>query len=96
MSLQQRFKKSPPPPITVSSRPIAGVHAELHYKVPELAKLWGCSDHFIRDLFKNEIGVLKIVRPEDVRRNKREYVSLRIPANVAAKVHESLHGTIQR
>jgi hypothetical protein len=104
MSLQSRFKK-PSAVVTLPSKPVSGVHSEKHYKVPELAKLWGFSDDFIRSLFENEIGVLKIVRPEDpdkkrtdcpkTRPNckgKREYVSLRIPESVAARVHERLHG----
>jgi hypothetical protein len=63
--------------------------------------LWGFSDDFIRALFENEIGVIKVVRPEDPnkknkdgRKGKREYVSLRIPESVAARVHERLHGKV--
>jgi hypothetical protein len=67
-----------------------GVHKEQHFSVPELAKLWRFSDDFIRELFRNEIGVLKIVRPEKM--HKRSYTTLSIPESVARKVHERLHG----
>jgi hypothetical protein len=67
-----------------------GVHNEQHFSVPELAKLWGFSDDVIRELFRNEIGVLKIVRPEKM--HKRSYTTLSIPESVARRVHERLHG----
>jgi hypothetical protein len=65
---------------------MGGVHTEKHYKVPELAKLWSLSDDLVRDLFEDEPGVLTITRPENVRKKKRAYVSLRIPASVAKRV----------
>lgn len=95
LSLQRRFKK--PVPVTIptpASKQITGIHAEQHYSVIELAKLWAFSEPFIRHIFINEPGVIKIVRAEDVRNRKRRYVSLRIPANVAARVHERLHGKV--
>jgi len=60
--------------------------------VPVLAKLWGFSDDFIRELFRNEPGVLKAVRPEKM--HKRVYTTLSIPESVAKKVHERLHGRV--
>jgi hypothetical protein len=63
-------------------------------KVSYLAAQWGYSDQFIRDLFKNEPGVLRVLRPE--RSNgrkggfKREYKSMRIPESVARRVYERL------
>jgi len=63
--------------------------SERHYKARELAKAWGLSDDMIRILFRGEPGVLKIgctSRPD----GKRGYRSLRIPASVAARVHERL------
>jgi hypothetical protein len=65
---------------------MGNVHGGKHYKVPELAKLWGFSDDFVRDLFQDEPGVLKIARREEVRKKKRAYVSLRIPESVAKRV----------
>jgi hypothetical protein len=61
---------------------------EPHYKPEELGKLWGLSANCIRSLFENEPGVLKIVRPEKL--HKRRYISLRIPASVAGRVHARL------
>lgn len=102
MSLQRRFKKSAP--VTVASKHITGIHNEDHYTVSELATKWKLSDDSIRQLFLNEIGVMKIVRPEDLsavvvrdgkkKRGKRAYVTLRIPASIAIRVHERLHGKI--
>ena len=43
------------------------------------------SANAIRDLFEDENGVLKIVRPEKL--HKRKYTTLRIPASVAERVH---------
>lgn len=40
------------------------LHQEQHYTVPKLAKLWGFSDDTIRELVRNEPGVLTISRPE--------------------------------
>ena len=101
MSLQRRFKKPTPTLVTVAPQRIAGIHNERHYTVPELEEQWNFSDDFIRQLFINEPGVIKIVRPEDPNRigkngkkGKRPYVTLRIPESVAARVHERLHGKI--
>ena len=65
-----------------------------HLKISYLAGQWGYSDQFIRDLFKDEPGVLRVLRPE--RSNgrkggfKREYESMRIPESVARRVYERL------
>ena len=59
---------------------------EQHYSPKELAKRWGLSSRFVRDLFKNEPGVLTIERPEE--RYKRAYTTIRIPASIAARVYE--------
>ncbi len=67
-----------------------GVYKEQHFSVSELAKLWGFSDDFIRELFRNEVGVLKVVRPEKM--HKRSYTTLSIPESVVKRVHERLHG----
>jgi len=61
---------------------------EKHYDSMELAKMWHLSDDTVRVLFSNLPGVLKFNRPET--RNKRGYLTLRIPESVAAKVHAEL------
>jgi hypothetical protein len=67
----------------------SGIHAlEKHYTPAELAVLWGLSPDFIRDRFRDEPGVLKIDRPERMR--KRGYCTIRIPQSVASRVHREL------
>lgn len=61
---------------------------EQHYSPIQLAKRWGWSGDFIRELFEDEPGVLKVERPETM--NKRRYTSLRIPESVAERVHSRL------
>lgn len=63
---------------------------EQHLSVKQLAKLWGLSEFTIRELFSNEAGVIRIVRPENTRTGKRGYTSLRIPDSVARRVHEKI------
>jgi hypothetical protein len=63
-----------------------------HLRVSYLAEKWGFSDQFIRDLFKNEPGVIRVLRPEKSNGRKggfkREYESMRIPESVARRVYE--------
>jgi hypothetical protein len=76
-------------PLSTSAPASAGANAfERHFKPAELGKLWGLSTNVIRALFEDEAGVLKIVRPEKL--HKRRYLSLRIPASVAGRVHTRL------
>jgi hypothetical protein len=93
LSLQNRFKKSVSIAATTTTK-IAGIHDDQHYPPSYWAKKWGLSENFIRPLFVNEPGVIKIARPEDLKKKKRAYTSLRIPASVAARVHERLHGKV--
>jgi hypothetical protein len=58
---------------------------EQHYTPAELAKLWGLSPPFILETFRDEPGVLKVDRPEEM--HKRSYCTLRIPRSVAHRVH---------
>jgi hypothetical protein len=92
VSLQARFKKSAL--VTVAPKHITGVHDEPHYSPSYWAKKWGFSENFIRQRFRDEPGVIKIVRPEDLKTKKRAYVTLKIPTSVAIRVHERLHGKI--
>ena len=61
---------------------------EQHYTPVQLAKRWGLSDDFVRDLFRGEEGVIEINRPEKM--HKRGYVTLRIPESVAERVYARL------
>jgi hypothetical protein len=59
-----------------------------HYTVAEIAKLWNLSDDAVRKLFELEPGVLVIGEERSGR--KRRYVTLRIPEDVAERVHRRL------
>lgn len=60
---------------------------ERHYRVNELAELWGFSRYTIIRLFADEPGVLNLAR---LGTERRRYVSLSIPESVALRVHERL------
>jgi hypothetical protein len=59
-----------------------------HFTASHLAIVWGLSVDTIRDLFENEQGVEKLGNPD--RKYKRQYASLRIPSDVAERVHRKL------
>ena len=61
---------------------------EQHFSPAELGKLWHLSPHFIRQRFKDEPGVIRIDRPEEM--HKRGYLTIRIPVSVAQRVHQQL------
>jgi hypothetical protein len=64
------------------------VEQEKHYSVSQVAELWAVSRDLIRDVFKDEPGVLKFERPGT--RIKRAYSTLRIPESVLTRVHSRL------
>jgi hypothetical protein len=64
------------------------VEAEHHYTITEIARLWHLAPATVRNLFAGVPGVLRVVRPET--RNKRRFVSIRIPARVMRAVHQQL------
>jgi|ERR1035437_669663 hypothetical protein len=51
----------------------------------QLGERWGLSSDSIRDLFKDEDGILLIVRKETM--HKRPYTTMRIPRSVSHRVH---------
>lgn len=59
-----------------------------HFTPDELAQEWRVSGDTIRTLFRNEPGVLKIERPETLK--KRGYETMRIPLDVAQRLHRRL------
>jgi AraC-like DNA-binding protein len=61
---------------------------EQHYTVQEIAEQWHLSEKVVRNLFRDELGVIKIDSPE--RRFKRGYCTLRIPESVVQRVHARL------
>ena len=66
----------------------AGVFAERHYTVAEIAEMWNLSRDTVRRLFCNEPGVPKL--DNRARRTKRRYRTLRIPQSVLERVHRRL------
>jgi len=63
---------------------------ERHYTPKELAALWRLDETTIRRIFQDEPDVLRLGRAG--RRDKRDYVTLRIPQSVALRVHARLTG----
>lgn len=61
---------------------------EKHFSPAELATAWGVSPQTIRELFRDEEGVLKI--GSNGTRTRRGYKTLRIPESVADRVHTRL------
>ena len=61
---------------------------EKHFSPADLAKAWGVSAETVRQIFREEPGVLRLGSGGN--RQTRSYVSLRIPQSVAARVHARL------
>jgi hypothetical protein len=61
---------------------------EKHFSPSDLAKAWGVSVETVRQIFRQEPGVLRIGTNGDSR--TRSYITLRIPQSVAARVHARL------
>jgi len=61
---------------------------ERHYTPTQLAMLWGFSGRFVRELFRDEPGVIVIDRPEQM--HKRGYATMRIPESIASRVYSRL------
>ena len=60
---------------------------ERHYRVRELAGIWGLSPKTVSRLFANEPGVIRVVNRVT---GKRRYTTVSIPESVASRVHERL------
>ena len=61
---------------------------ERHYSPADLAKAWGVNVETIRNIFREEPGVVKIGEKDP--QHKRPYLTLRIPESVAVRVHKRL------
>jgi hypothetical protein len=64
--------------------------AQGDYTVRQLADEWGFSTDKIRELFRNEPGVVKLRDENASKKRKRSYVTLRIPPEVAQRVKRRL------
>lgn len=60
---------------------------EPHYSVKEIAERWGLSENVVRDLFRDEPGVLVIGEPRPKYGKQRGKVTLRIPQSVLERVY---------
>ena len=60
---------------------------EKHYRVRELAGLWGLSAKTVTRMFAEEAGVIRVANDGT---GKRKYATLSIPESVALRVHERL------
>jgi hypothetical protein len=76
-------------PRLAAVEPPAPAFAEKHYSAAEIAELWGLSVDSVRRIFAREPGVL-MIRNDGRRVGKRNYVTLRIPAPVAERVHRRM------
>ena len=65
---------------------MSNIALEKHYRIRELAELWGFSDNTIIRMFSNEPDVMHL----ESGRGKRKYITLSIPESVALRVHERL------
>jgi hypothetical protein len=60
---------------------------EKHYRVKDLAGLWGLSPKTVTRIFTDEAGVIRVANDGT---GKRKYATLSIPESVASRVHERL------
>jgi hypothetical protein len=84
----EKFRSWKAKPKPLPDLGISAIVAEKHYTPQELAELWGVSVQTVRELFKDEEGVLKI--GSNGTRTRRGYKTLRIPESVAERVHAQL------
>jgi hypothetical protein len=66
---------------------MASFAVEKHYRVKELALIWGLSPKTVSRLFANEPGVIRVANDLT---NRRKYATLSIPESVVSRVHERL------
>jgi hypothetical protein len=64
------------------------VALEKHYSVQEISKSWGLAESKVREMFRNEPGVLG-TQLRTLRPRKRTNVTLRIPESVVIRVHKA-------
>jgi hypothetical protein len=81
----RRWAEVPGEDLTAETIEGVPLWAQKHVSVKELAETWGVSDTTILRLFRGEPGVLHVGDPNARRRTR---VTLRIPSQVAERVHE--------
>jgi hypothetical protein len=81
------------PSYTTASKPRGPVERSAlvkdnHWSVAQVAEQWGISTDLVRDIFKDEDGVLIVERPGT--RTKRSYSTMRIPESVLERVYNQM------
>ena len=71
----------------MSTESSVALHLERHFTVSEIADLWHWSPDKVRDVFRDEPGVLQS-QLRLLRSRKRQNVMLSIPESVMRRVHE--------
>lgn len=61
---------------------------ERHYSINEIAELWGFAPGVVRRIFAARSDVIRIGHAEKIR--KRQYITIRVPESVLAKVYNEL------
>jgi nucleotidyltransferase/DNA polymerase involved in DNA repair len=84
--------KMPANPIDLSPVEKSNIMADKHYTPDELAALWGVSAETIRNVFRQEPGVLRVGQANG---KKRKYILMRVPESVAERVHKRLSAVPQ-
>jgi hypothetical protein len=84
----EKFVNWNKPPDKLHPRDPAFSVDEKHFTPQQLADAWGVSVQMIREIFDVEEGVLKL--GSDGTRTRRRYKTLRIPREVAERVHRRL------
>ena len=74
--------------IQISENERADVTYERHYSINEISRLWGLSQKTVRRIFQQEPGVVAIDHHKS--RDKRAYVTRRVPESVLRRVHRNL------
>lgn len=64
---------------------------ERHFTPQELGEIWRLDETTVRRIFQDEPGVLKIGKANR-KDGKRDYVTLRIPESVAARIYRERCG----
>jgi hypothetical protein len=70
-----------------------GIALERHFTLTEIAELWNLSYGFVRAIFAEEEGVLKVgegTRLSGRGKYKRRYFTIRVPESVLLRVQQRL------
>ena len=80
MDIQERGFKRAPPPMLIDNPTF-----ERHYRISELAEIWGLGRETVRRLIKDDPGVIKIRMGR-----KKTHTIYTIPESAARRIHTRL------